>query len=271
MEIRESDNLPTYESPPVTEVVISVQFEALAAIRAWHLGSIQNLFSNKFPEISEQPPLAPVFETQAKFIQPPLWRIEQVQYATLARYWFSQEDQNELIQFQNDRLIHNWKKSKTDTVYPRYSALLSKFSNEYNILEKFVTEKEFGSIIPNQVELTYVNNIELDKFIHKNNSRIFRIVSNSQIADDFEDMRFACRYMIKNNSGEFLGRLHVQCDPVFDSAGVPILLFQLTARGRPQTGDLNGVVEFLNIGHAKIVSSFDSLTTDFMHQRWGKL
>ncbi len=268
---KRTTKLPEFARPPLKEVAISVQFEPLKEIRAWHIGEIANLFAAEFPHRSEQPPLTPVFETEGKIRQVPSYQFGlQVQFATLARYWFSRSDQNELIQFQTDRLIHNWRRTPADDVYPRFEVLSKKSMKEFKRLDAYLRKAKLGELTPNQVEITYVNAIDGSDEIHKKNSEVFNFVQNSMLADAFEDMRFVSRYIINSTDGQFMGRLYAQCDPAFDEAGKAILQFQLIARGRPSNPTLEGVIDFLNLGHARIVAAFDSLTTANMHAKWGK-
>jgi hypothetical protein len=44
----------------------------------------------------------------------------------------------------------------------------------------------------------------------------------------------------------------------------------LTARGEPLTGDLDGVLDFIDLGHEWIVRAFESVTSDVMHDLWEK-
>ena len=49
-----------------------------------------------------------------------------------------------------------------------------------------------------------------------------------------------------------------------------IIQFTLTARGKPATADMKGVLEFLKNGRVLLNRAFKRLTSTEMQKRWGK-
>ena len=80
---QERTPLPSFERPPLIEVVCGVQFNPPVGFGTVHLGRLHNAVADEYPEIEEQPPLAEVFEgpsgveTRAEmaFDLPPLRRL----------------------------------------------------------------------------------------------------------------------------------------------------------------------------------------------------
>ena len=62
--------LPDFRSPPVTEVVIGVQFNSLRGFLTPHLGLVWEKFKDNFPHLEEQMPLPPAFETFGAGLRP---------------------------------------------------------------------------------------------------------------------------------------------------------------------------------------------------------
>jgi len=60
---RRPADLPDFERPPVTEVVLSLQFASLPGLKNVHAGLLWQHFSTRYPNVEEYPPIAPVFET----------------------------------------------------------------------------------------------------------------------------------------------------------------------------------------------------------------
>jgi len=56
-----SQDLPSFDRPPVTEVVVGVQFSPLA-IRAIDLAPLRQIWNDEFPIVTEQPPLDPTLD-----------------------------------------------------------------------------------------------------------------------------------------------------------------------------------------------------------------
>ena len=136
-----SADLPEFECPPVVEVVLGVQFTELTAYRTWHAGLLwDTTFRKHFPKCAEQPPLDPVFETfGSQKLARNLFRIQQ--RAIIPRLWFVSEDESELIQFQSDRFLHNWKSGQQDARYPRYEQIRERFFGEIQNSDIFSEEQ----------------------------------------------------------------------------------------------------------------------------------
>jgi hypothetical protein len=49
-----------------------------------------------------------------------------------------------------------------------------------------------------------------------------------------------------------------------------MFLLTLTARGRPGSDGIPGVLQFLDVGREWIVRGFTSITTATMHKIWGR-
>ena len=157
-------DLPDFSSPPLFEVILSVQFDQISAYRIVHFGEMWvEFFRNDYPKVVEQSPLRPVFETFGS--QPTA--SQGLEIATgplpLPRLWFISSDGAELVQFQPDRLIQNWRKGTSDAAYPRYEHVKSKFSDSLGKLKNFLRSKKMDDFIPNQCEITYVNHLMLDE------------------------------------------------------------------------------------------------------------
>ena len=134
-----------------------------------------------------------------------------------------------------------------------------------------------------QCEVTYVNHIRTCSVwrSHKDLAKVFRGWSKeyeSSILPNAESISVRTRQLINDASGKFLGRLHVELDSAFleSDASQPsdelaaAFMLQLVARGLPIGSGVAGLIEFLNLGRAEIVSAFDRMTTPEMHEEWGK-
>jgi hypothetical protein len=75
--------------------------------------------------------------------------------------------------------------------------------------------------------------------------------------------------VIPNGGGGPVGRLHVAVEPVYRSADdAPMFALTPTARGRPLSDGVNGVLEFLGLGREWIARTFASITTPGMRALW---
>jgi hypothetical protein len=70
---------------------------------------------------------------------------------------------------------------------------------------------------------------------------------------------------------EPFGRLHVAAEPAIRrSTGEEVYRITLTARGAPTGTGGDDVFGFLDLGREWIVRGFASITTEKMHQAWGR-
>ena len=273
-------NLPEYDDPPVVEVVLSVQFSELQNFRTVHAGLLwDRKFRRQFRTVIEKPKIDSKFEAFGpQSAGEPRIQIIPILGPPLPRLWFAKPNMTELIQIQDDRFIHNWRKVKIKTVYPRYEKIKRKFFREVSIFQDFLEDEQIGSIEPNQCEVTYVNHIELSGVRNVNTltEKIFRQWSRARLNSsdlgarlpELEDVRFSTRYIIRDNEDNPIGRLMAVVHPIVIDGDRAAVSFELTARGAPITSDLKGVSDFFDIGRDVIVRGFTALTTPRMHEVW---
>lgn len=262
--------LPDFEKPPVVETVLSVQFDKLNAMQAVHFGLFWRRVQSRFPKTEERPPLSPFIE---RFPEP-LSRGGRVQFEAmetppLPRLWLLNEAGSEMIQVQNDRFIKNWRKVREPDQYPRYEPVIKPaFLRDFAEFQSFLNEEKLGAVKVNQCEVTYVNHIlsgeGWDAF--SDIDRIFtfwnRVAPPAPGAA--EDFVLHVRFPITDDSGQPIGRLHVDVQPALSIEGNrPMYVMDLTARGVFGNG-----LDFLDIGREWIVRSFKNLTTAAMHRIW---
>ncbi len=87
-------SLPSYKSPPVDEVVCGYRFEPLSQLKVVHIGLLWEKFRNDFPNVQHAAPIS----TDGSIF------VDETTGIPLPRVWFISKADNELIQFQPDRL-----------------------------------------------------------------------------------------------------------------------------------------------------------------------
>ena len=268
---------PKFASPPITELALSVQFESRIEFHVPHFGLLWERFRTEFPKTQEHPPLD---RTTEEFgARPPLGigvRLELMDEPPMPRCWFLNELETELIQVQRDRLIVNWRKGSGDEQYPLFERVQALFERAYNEFSAFVQQEQLGDLVPDQCEVTHADHIvgdgvwerhgQLDKVL-----TVWSPPSAEEMPLEAESARVAVQYVIPDDGGAPIGRLHVQVLPAYRRADdVPIIVMNTTARGRPVGDGLDGIRRFFAIGHEWAVRAFVALTTPQMHQVWGR-
>jgi hypothetical protein len=139
----------------------------------------------------------------------------------------------------------------------------------------------------NVCEVTYVNPIEdpgpgasdgvgqthpdLAEIINR-----FRPRPPDAFLPEAEDAQLQARWRIPAEeigcSGDPAGRLHLSVAPGLKPPdNTPIYMANLTARVMPEAGTADSVMKALDVGHKWVVLGFTDLTTDRMHQHWGRV
>src|SRR4051812_36077079 len=131
-------NLPDYDRPPVNEVVVGVSFGQFKLAQA-HIGLFWSLIRDRYPELREVPPLPVIIE---RLENEPTGTagttIEMVDMPPTRRSWFIGTDPQWLLQLQDDRLLHNWRRLTEKDVYPHFEACLERFQSAWSALQTLI-------------------------------------------------------------------------------------------------------------------------------------
>lgn len=151
--------LPSFENPPVSEVVFGVQFDSLLSLKAAHLGAYWSTIKTEYPNLQDVPPLQPIIDPYKNRESAKAVGIQLSNVPPLPRVFFIDDDGARLIQLQRDRFHHNWRKKEDPDVYPRYGEVKAEFLKQYDGFCGFVDSEGIGTIQPTQYELTYINHV----------------------------------------------------------------------------------------------------------------
>ena len=136
-----------YENPPIDEIVCDILFDSIKDLRTGHFGILWEKFRPDFPEIEDHILLAPVpedLETPNKLLLP--------------RIWFVHKNENEVVQVQQNRFIHNWRKRQPDDEYPGYEKVIENFERRYlSRFQQLLAEENLGNLVARKYELTYID------------------------------------------------------------------------------------------------------------------
>lgn len=269
--------MPDFTDPPVVEVALSVQFDPLEELGAPQLGLLWTKFRDRFPKVEEHLPLDPFFERFGVRGTPsPGVHLQLAAKPLATRWWFLNAGGTELVQVQKDRFVHNWRKVGTGDTYPRYESIRETFQKELAVFRGFLSDEGLGNLKPNQCEVTYVNHIVSGEGWHRHGQlgEVLTVFA-SRYSDTFlpepEDGRVAIDYIIPDGAGDPIGRLHISVQPACRATDDrAILILTLTARSEPVGSDASGLLDSLDLAREWIVRGFASITTDKMHEVWGR-
>lgn len=259
---------PDFLAPPVVEVVVSVGFNPLPRLRTIALGQLwDSKFKASFPRVEEQPPFRMPVERLDKVPSRPSVTFQVSKSAPLPRLLFLNQDGTEVVQVQNDWFARNWRKTVAGSDYPRYTAMRDRFESDLRTFVDYLARHNLGGFVPIQCEISYVNQVLGTNDI----ADVIGIITgqaNKQLPRP-EATRLSTQFLISDGE-RAIGRLHVSANPaVRNSDGTQIVVVTVTARGRPDTEDVDGVLSFLDIGASWALRGFLGLTRPKMQQLWG--
>lgn len=267
-------SLPSFSEAPVVEVALAVAFEPLA-LRSFEIVRIWDaLFLDQFPHAEEQPPFQMPIEQFASRPEIPSLNLQLMRGMPVPRLVLHNDvpdASTQVIQLQNNHCARNWRKSSADTDYPRYPALQQAFAHDLERLQEYLLAKNVGTLRPVQCELTYINHIASPPGTDLGD--VLTIVARRprmpEGVPEPDAMRVGAQYVI-NQAGGPVGRVHVSADPAARRKdGSPIILLNVTARGRPLGDGLAGALDFLALAHGHAVRVFEGITRPEMHRMWG--
>lgn len=264
------EQLPDFAAPPLNEVVLGVQFTPPPGYSQILAGQVWSLFKSEFPRVEEHPPLAPQFETFGRPTES-TFNFGFVTGASHDRFWFLNDKRGELIQFQHDRLLHNWRKVGDGPEYPRYEMMIQAFERELRSLSSYFATLSPQELQISQCEISYVNHIPCDGD-RCDGSRWLRFLQLD--ADQAEDFNLTFRRILSGPDGQPRGRL--TCEAAVALVPTPrraqrVIRFALTARGAPPKPNLDSALEMLGENREIVIESFTALTTESAHAEWQRV
>jgi len=258
-------DLPSFEMPPVLEVVLGLEFQPVADLGAIRLGQLAERWKDRYPVSRELPPLPaspPVGmpgEFPGVFVN---------MGAPAIRLWLMSANQDQLIQIQRDRLILNWRHPDTQLPYPRYDSLRPAFVDAYDDLRVFMAEKELGEIHPTSVEVSYVNEVVTDG----QSPGLATILRGVASYDQRLGPPLVSRVMqvfTANSLPGNLAMLTLTADT--QGRGPNSTLITLTYRSAIALGATpEDIMASMDFGHRDVVLGFTEATTESMHEMWGR-
>lgn len=269
------DDLPEFKRPPVTEVVLSLQYATLGNLRSYHIGMLWERVRERYPSVTEQAELPPVFET---FGGRPVTRTPGIQIETLLkppmpRYWFEAPTGN-LLQLQQDRLIHNWRQLEANQEYPRYERVREEFITDLTAFTDFIRDHNLGDLRPNQSEISYINTIDIPGSSNPQKA-LEQILKcwrgGTRFGDELESVGIVLRSVLSDKGSPY-ARMHIIVQPAFRTRDQsPVVRMDITVRGKPVDETVDAALAVFDRGREAIVRTFTDITTPEMHEVWGRI
>jgi uncharacterized protein (TIGR04255 family) len=272
--ISHEPDLPDFTDPPLNEVVLSLQFASLPNLKSAHIGLFWERVRAEYPNVSEQGVIQSVFETFGiPSASPPfVLQIETLLSPPMPRYWFERPNSPDLLQLQNDRILHNWRQqSDNSRVYPRYESVKVSFEKELAVFQRWLSDEGIGELRPNQCEVTYINLIPLAA--HRELEDVTPLWAgklSENPPNQLERASIQATFLFSHGETP-VGRVYVNFQPAFlQSDRSPVVRLEITARGRPRGETVADALSFFDLEREQVVKTFAAVTTNKMHELWGR-
>jgi len=128
---------------PLVETICGLNFRLLPHLTGPTIGLFWNEMKDEFPSCRSMPRLH-----QKKIVIGPVPE---------PRIWLLDEAEKRILQLQNDSLLLNWRRSRKDDHYPRFSKILEDFRTYLGRLTTFLQDEKIGRLSPTGVQMTYIN------------------------------------------------------------------------------------------------------------------
>jgi hypothetical protein len=274
-----TEDLPQFERPPVMEIVGAAQFVGLPAFGLPEIVKVGEALDGY--ELRElQPQLPPLQESDPGL--PEAFQMPQIMFGPpqqRALYFAASDDERFVAQLQRDRIAINERRIPADSgddpssehVWPALEALSDVVHD--TLVEPGATGIEYGPRRATFVELTYVNAIKPVEGIwqtHADLHRVLRILSGTAGEAPWAKVeRAAVRFSFPLFAADrFCGRLHVNAEPAYAEGGTPMLNLNLITRRRVEQSE--SLAHVFHACHCEAVGAFASVTTEKMHEHWGR-
>ena len=187
------------------------------------------------------------------------------------RCWFKNDQSNRLIQIQNNRFFHNWRRPSPSAPYLHYAELKPVLEKEWDRFRDFVHRYDLGTPNVLSCEVAYINH--LDRRVGWDNfsdlSSIFPSVGSFEgnFVKKPETIAANVSYVMPSNEG----RLNVVIQPAIrQQDGKEIIQLSITGSCRPASSDTSELMRCLDFCREWVVRGFDDLTSPHMHKIWRK-
>jgi uncharacterized protein (TIGR04255 family) len=268
----------SFDSPPVTEVILGVEFSGPVISEAGILADFWNQIRDEFPDVQKRPQFSPMAETFELPPQPPQPQIEFLlgEGGGPQRYAFRNETQNLTVQVQEDRFALTWEQASPSEEYPRYRWIREQFRGLYSTFLEAAEAPLLREHLPTWCATTYTNDIEHPDSsdpMHGPLEDIVRFVRrpDSDVLPPVEDTTIRQRRLLRDTDGNPIGRLYIRAIPTLSSPPESRPGYKLVLRvvAKPSMQDEAGVIARQDESRELIVCSFKDITTDKMHSKWG--
>lgn len=264
--------LPSFEDPPLTEVVWDLAFHQIPDLGASASGWWRDLLRDEYPQHEIHPALPPLIHPKVAAQMGVGIMLEPASGGT--RTWNVSEDGQLVVQLQQDRLILNWRRLPEGDSYPRYERLAAEFERLVTKLNGLLKEKLGGAAIrPMRLEIVYQNMIEPEEGIWADFGDVGAVFPWLAIPSGIPAPN-ALQVHVEspmNTEGSGLRTLAFDVAPARNNqTGTGVLSLRVASTAWLAHDTLETALAAASEAHIEIVAFFGNATSPEMQSVWGK-
>ncbi len=255
-----------FENAPVIEMVQALFF---AAVPGWDLldfGLLSKRLEPRYPKHEFKPPLG-----EPQQLQDRLQTVLQKQnFGSIpVRCWFVESAEAEIVQVQDNCLIHNWRKVPPLAPYPGYESVHSNFVDDWRTFCSFLHDRKLHRPELWKCELTYIDQFlrgsEWENFADL--SKVYRLWRGMESTGHLSSVEFATfqvTYGLRGGTTKLL----FSSQPAVRPDGKEVIQLTVTASARPLSSEDDDIFRWFEQSHDDIREGFLNFTTPEMHDYW---
>lgn len=247
-----------FNNPPVRETVIAFEYQRVPGLGTRELVHLQDSWQRDFSRFEDMPPI-PSPPTEPG---PQLVMSDEVEPL---RLWSIDDEAGMLLQLQTDRLILNWRAGANLLRYPRYASLRADFAKRWGSMCAQLSVMGLQAPHPERVEFTYVNEIDDSDGHVWTEVLAVSVAHPSRLPGDDGLMAFHMSRPVADAAGDIAGAISVNARRT--GATGPSTMVIST---RLEVAVSRDPFSVLDLAHDMSLMTFEALTTEEAHRRWGR-
>jgi uncharacterized protein (TIGR04255 family) len=264
-------DLPDYRKPPIDEVALGVQFDALSGFTDAHTGLLWQRVRDLYPRTQSRPRAdVPIVSLTHRQMRPPIL-IEPVDQDRSSRTFLVSEDDDSLLQIQDSQFLYNWRRRGGE--YPHLDHVRERFWAGFDEFTRMLEDERIDPPRVRQLEVSYFNWIPgvLDGAFLRARERVTLPIDG--LRETPEDLAFLATYLDDEDDSP-IARLGIECAPAVRApAGGRkgqegsrfVLSYKAPFKEPPERERLDYL---MSRAREVIVRGFTELTTADAQERW---
>jgi uncharacterized protein (TIGR04255 family) len=258
-----TSNSPDFENPPVVETSVGFHFIPIQGWTILHYGLLWQKLSDRYQRYEFNPPL----------VEPGAISVDLTKgLANLpVRVSFVDSANTNLVQVQNNFILHNWRKSESIPLYQHYAVTREALRADWKIYRDFLSEHSLKFTEVVRCEASYFNHLVKgdDWQDYSDLPNLFPSWRGTRAGGTLSTPQMIGITAAYSHSH---GMLQIASQPALRQDGKEIIQLTVSATGNKLLSqDDDALFGCLDACHEIAISSFAEFTSDELHARWRKI